>query len=75
MRTEADHVEEYPSWNCRTCGAPWPCPSARRVLLAEMDLTQLRIYLWLKLEQAVEDLPARPPAELFHRFLSWTSRG
>lgn len=70
--TESDHIADRPSWDCRSCGKPWPCNPARKALASEMDRTSLAIYMWVNLEEAVCDLPKGPPSELFERFLSWT---
>ncbi len=67
-----DHTAERPSWDCRSCGKPWPCDPAREQLASEMGGTALAIFMWLHLEEAVGDLPPGPPAELFDRFVSWT---
>jgi hypothetical protein len=38
-----------------------------------MDHTQLAIYGWLQLEDAARDMPFAAPADLFERFIGWTS--
>lgn len=43
-------------------------------LVATMDAVQVAIYAAGLLEEAVGDLPATPPGELFNRFLAWTRR-
>lgn len=71
-RPETEHVAERPSWDCVACGKPWPCDPARERIKADMpDPTQQRIYLWLHLEEAAEQLPPMPVAEAIERFLSW----
>lgn len=67
----AEHVRERPSWECRSCGEAWPCLSARVILAAESDRISLGLYMAGHLEQAVSDLPRRPPHEMFDRFLRW----
>ncbi len=67
-----EHVAKRPSWDCRACDKPWPCDPAREALMAEMDITALRMYLWINLEEAMGDLPATPVREVFERFLAWT---
>ncbi len=70
---EADeHVAERPSWDCLSCGKPWPCDPARECLMAEMDRVQLAIYMWANLDEAIPDMPKGLPSELFERFISWT---
>jgi hypothetical protein len=67
-----EHIAARPSWDCRSCGLPWPCDSARERLASEMDRTSLAIFMWSNLEEAVRDMPVGPPAELFERFIRWT---
>jgi hypothetical protein len=67
-----DHTADRPSWDCRCCGQPWPCDPAREALIAEMDRVQLAIYMWVNLEEAVQDMPKGPADELFERFIKWT---
>jgi hypothetical protein len=67
-----DHTAERPSWDCRSCGKPWPCAPAREGLVAEMDRVQLAIYMWANMDEAIADMPVTPPSELFERFLRWT---
>jgi hypothetical protein len=67
-----EHVEERPAWNCRACGQPWPCPTARNELAAALPPTVLRSQMWQRLEVAAEDMPGGPASELFRRFLRWT---
>ncbi|MBL7260752.1 hypothetical protein JKJ07_41330 [Actinoplanes sp. LDG1-01] len=61
-----------PSWDCVACGQTWPCDPAREELRSDMDLVELAIYMWDRLDEAVSDLSPNPPAELFERFLKWT---
>ena len=67
-----DHTAERPSWDCRSCGKPWPCDPARERLIAELDRVQLAIYMWVNLEEAAHDMPKGPADELFERFIKWT---
>lgn len=67
-----DHSADRPTWNCRTCREPWPCASAQADLRAELGETQLRMYLWTTLEEAVGDLSHVTSPELFQRFFAWT---
>jgi hypothetical protein len=43
-------------------------------MAAEMDRTQLAIYMWGNLEEATGHLPNMPAAEAFDRFLARTQR-
>jgi hypothetical protein len=66
------HTAERPSWDCRSCGNPWPCDHARERLVTTMDRIDLAISMWASLEVACSDIPDGPPAELFDRFIKWT---
>jgi hypothetical protein len=68
----ADHDPLRPLWDCRSCGKTWPCAPARESLSRKMDRVALAIYMWLNLEDAVVELSATPPSELFDRFIAWT---
>ncbi|GIE33133.1 hypothetical protein Ait01nite_061780 [Actinoplanes italicus] len=70
--SNAEHVCERPSWQCRACGEPWPCPPARTSLAGGADRVMLTMYMWGHLDRAMTELPPGPPAELFDRFLRWT---
>jgi hypothetical protein len=67
-----EHSAARPTWDCRVCADPWPCAPARLALRAELGETQLRIYGWTVLEEAVGDLPQLTAPQLFRRFLLWT---
>ncbi|MGV9212581.1 hypothetical protein ACTFTM_12050 [Micromonospora sp. RB23] len=76
------HLPRRPSWLCRVCAAPWPCPSARMLLRVEYraNRVNLSVYMAGMLFDATADLmklnpePGPDPGELFDRFLAWTSR-
>jgi hypothetical protein len=63
---------ERPSWDCRSCGKPWPCDPARERLVAERNQVPLAIYMWANMDEAIADLPVNPPSELLERFLRLT---
>jgi len=67
-----EHLPKRPYWDCAACGRSWPCDPAREHLATELDRTQLAIYAWLQLEDAVRDMPSAAPAELYERFVAWT---
>ena len=72
----SEHIGTRPSWSCRACALPWPCGSAKEILLDEFRNypSMLRIYMSGQMEDAIEDLTARgghPPPDLYERFLSW----
>lgn len=68
----SEHTPDRPTWNCRNCRAPWPCPPARTRLMAELDSIALAMYAWICLEEAAGDLTTATPVHLFQRFLHWT---
>jgi hypothetical protein len=37
-----------------------------------MDRVQLAILMWSNMDEAIPELPAHPPSELFDRFIGWT---
>lgn len=69
---DVEHTCERPSWACRACGHPWPCAPAKASLVDGGDRVMLMMYMWGHLDRAVTELPGRPPAEMFDRFLNWT---
>ena len=72
--TTGEHRPHRPSWDCLSCGRPWPCDPAREDLAAQLDAISLAMYAWQCLEEAAGELPATPPQELFDRFIRWTRR-
>ena len=75
MSDHGEHIAERPSWDCLSCGNPWPCDPARELLATEMGAVQLAMYGWTNLEEAAQDMPTILPSELFDRFLAWTRKG
>ena len=69
-----EHLAQRPSWDCLTCGKPWPCDPARGRMAGEMDQVQLAMYAGTLLEHVAADQPGMPAAEMFDRFLAWTWR-
>jgi hypothetical protein len=69
-----EHLPERPSWDCLSCGKPWPCDPAREELVGRLDRIGLAMYAWDRLEEAAGELPQAPVGELFERFLAWTRR-
>jgi hypothetical protein len=70
------HLADRPSWDCLSCGLPWPCAQARGRLLAEYlyDPKGLRLYLGQTLVEAVSDLARQDGfvvAGLWNRFGAW----
>lgn len=72
-RTLLEHIADRPSWDCKRCEKPWPCDPAREQMLndKQTDPTQLRIYLWLHLEEAADQLPTMSFKEAIERFVGW----
>lgn len=72
--TTTEHVPERPSWDCLSCGKPWPCDPAREALVVELGPTPLAIYLWQQFEQAADELPLLSVSDGIERFLTWSRR-
>ncbi|GIF02917.1 hypothetical protein [Actinoplanes siamensis] len=72
---EAEHLHDRPGWNCRICGRPWPCATAKTNLLYEYRAfpSLLRIYLSAQMYDAIEDMVTDEgiPLNLYERFLAW----
>ncbi|GGN68952.1 hypothetical protein GCM10010112_33930 [Actinoplanes lobatus] len=74
-----EHVPARPSWDCRACGAPWPCAPVKVTLLDEYREfpSVLMLYLATQFHAAVEDHLATTgaiPTDLYARFLAWPRR-
>jgi len=69
----SDHRAMRPSWQCASCGGPWPCHSAQLRLWAEFDgaLVSLALYLTGTFVDACQDLRYESAGVLHHRFLGW----
>lgn len=77
-RTE--HVGERPYWDCRACGEPWPCATAKAELTDQYRNFPhgLAVYLGSCLLEAIDDWAAGsggPPPDLYERFLGWAGTG
>ncbi len=76
QRPRAEHIRVRPSWDCATCGQPWPCANAKEDLLREFGRypSVLTIFMATQMYDAFDDLAshgAPPPADLYERFLDW----
>ncbi|MFI5492196.1 hypothetical protein [Actinoplanes sp. NPDC051859] len=76
----ADHLPSRPSWDCTTCGEPWPCAPAKIALTEEFreDPLSLALYLWAQLEAAIDDFMGNRlpiPQDLYHRLVGWRRGG
>lgn len=68
------HSPLRPSWDCGTCGQPWPCPPAR-VELGERyagDRVGLAVYVGMQLDHAAREMATADASDLYERFVSWT---
>jgi hypothetical protein len=76
---QTEHLHGRPTWECRTCGDPWPCANAKAALAAEFRgfPSVLAIYMTAQLHDALRDLTANgaeAPPDLYDRFLAWITR-
>ena len=74
-----EHLHSRPTWDCRACGQPWPCASAKAGLAAEFVgfPSVLAVYMNAQMHDAFRDLTAHgeaAPPDLYDRFLSWIRR-
>ena len=74
ITTEIEHCFERPSWLCRSCGSPWPCPATKDYLRATMDRLERVIYMDLHLPDLLDDQPDLSVEAAFDR-LVWWARG
>ena len=63
------HQPRRPTWNCKGCGSPWPCTSARKHL-SSLPERRLVAYLARKRALAVAEADLSP-AEEHERFTGW----
>lgn len=72
--TGGGHQVVRPAWDCRTCGAAWPCAPARAKLAAAYggDRVGLSIHMGILLHAAAGEIPPDVDDQLFTRFLGWT---
>lgn len=64
------HLPRRPTWNCRCCGEPWPCTTAREQLAEAMSRTYLITFMaGLRGDAIIES--DRSPAEISDRFIGW----
>jgi hypothetical protein len=72
-----EHLHGKPTWNCRTCTQPWPCPTARADLTEEFREfpSVLTVYMAAQMHEALSDLASetrqQTPRDLYARFLGW----
>ncbi len=75
----AEHVPDRPSWNCHSCGRPWPCPPARTDLARQHETapTAVGAYLhgqYLVAAFDIRDRPDRNAHDLYERIVGWLPR-
>jgi hypothetical protein len=73
-----EHLHGRPSWDCRVCGHPWPCETAKAGLAVEFRgfPSVLAIYMTAQMHDAFMDLATQgdaKPSDLYERFLAWIS--
>lgn len=71
MTNTVEHDPDTTTWDCRVCGAPWPCEPARSHMIATMTPTELRIGQWVALESAAPLLLGMTMNQVWDRFLGW----
>jgi hypothetical protein len=72
----SEHLRGTPSWNCRTCEQPWPCPKARADLTEEFRHlpSVLTVYMAAQMQEALSSMAqekGQAPQDLYKRFLAW----
>ncbi len=72
----SEHLHGTPSWNCRVCEQPWPCPKARADLTEEFRHfpSVLTVYMAAHMQEALSSMAAEKgpaPQDLYKRFLAW----
>jgi hypothetical protein len=63
-----------PSWDCRVCGDPWPCASAKVAMTEEYQCfpSLLLLFLVSTYQEARETLGySDRPVDLFERIVGW----
>lgn len=70
----AGHLPVRSTWDCDTCGRPWPCDAARERLAAEYRgrHTALTILMWQYFEDYARGAGPGPLGEAYERFIGWT---
>jgi hypothetical protein len=77
---EPTHLPLRPSFDCATCGEPWPCASARVELIQEYHEQTMRLLQYLAgqmgdaMGQAVKSHDWGRVDNLYDRFLGWVPR-
>lgn len=70
------HDPLRPSWDCRSCAAPWPCLAAQQRLFVAYRTRRCALGFLLAVlrDQAVVDLPDADPRQIGTRFIGWYRR-
>jgi hypothetical protein len=68
-----DHLPHRLTWDCASCGMPWPCRTRRVDLLTEYQEAPvaLAVYLAWAFVECSTELQEVPAGELYARFLGW----
>ena len=71
-----EHTPDRPTWDCRVCGAAWPCAPGKVQMVEEFEGSRLSLvmYLWAQMTDAVDDYMATGadvPKDLFERIVHW----
>ncbi|MFY1595505.1 hypothetical protein [Micromonospora sp. WMMD737] len=68
-----DEHQLAPSWDCHTCGQPWPCPPAQTRLAEDYQNNRvgLRVYGAGLYAAALAARPEDDAGELYERILGW----
>lgn len=70
---QPEHTANRPdSWNCRVCGAEWPCDPAKVAMRSEAQRTYLGMLMWGYLEEFIDTATAEEFKRSFERFIAWT---
>ncbi|MEU4242181.1 flavin reductase [Actinoplanes sp. NPDC026619] len=69
---DPEHTASRPDWNCRACGAEWPCEPAKAAMRAEAQRTYLGMLMWGFLEDFAHDATEEQFRNAHDRFIAWT---
>lgn len=68
-----EHTPLRPGWTCRDCDEPWPCPTRRDMLLAELRDHPVAVVLLLAgcYQEAADHLTHLPVEVVYSRMFGW----
>lgn len=69
----SDHRPMRPSWMCRWCSQPWPCPVAQTQLLLayEEAPVSLGLHMGSMMMAAMTEMPDARCGDIHYRFCGW----